>query len=54
VPRFRAKLVTEGVLSPEDADRIAGEVRQEMQAAVEFGLDSPFPEPSAAINHVYA
>jgi hypothetical protein len=25
-----------------------------MQAAVEFALDSPFPEPEAAINHVYA
>jgi TPP-dependent pyruvate/acetoin dehydrogenase alpha subunit len=54
VPRFRARLVRDGLLSPEDADRIAAEVRDEMQKAVEFGLESPFPEPQAALNHVYA
>jgi TPP-dependent pyruvate/acetoin dehydrogenase alpha subunit len=54
VPRFRARHVTDGTLTAEEAARIAAEVRQEMQAAVEFALDSPFPEPEAAINHVYA
>jgi TPP-dependent pyruvate/acetoin dehydrogenase alpha subunit len=54
VPRFRATLVTGGTLSAEEADRIAGEVRQEMQEAVEFALDSPYPQPEAALNHVYA
>ncbi len=54
VPRFRARLITDGVLSAEEADRIADQVRNEMQAAVEFGLDSPFPEPEAALNYVYA
>jgi TPP-dependent pyruvate/acetoin dehydrogenase alpha subunit len=54
VPRFRAALVTDGTLSPEEADRIAAQVQHEMQAAVEFGLDSPFPEPEAALNYVYA
>jgi TPP-dependent pyruvate/acetoin dehydrogenase alpha subunit len=54
VPRFRARLVTDSALSPEDADRIATEVRDEMQAAVEFGIDSPYPEPEAALNYVYA
>ncbi len=54
VPRFRARLVTDGTLSAAEADRIAAEVRQEMQAAVEFALESPFPEPEAALNHVYA
>jgi pyruvate dehydrogenase E1 component alpha subunit len=54
IPRFRATLVTDGVISPEDAERIAGEVRDEMQAAVEFALASPYPEPDAALNHVYA
>ncbi len=28
--------------------------RDEMDAAVQFGLDSPFPEPEAATNFVYA
>jgi pyruvate dehydrogenase E1 component alpha subunit len=54
VPRFRARLVTDGTLSAEEADRIAAGVRQEMQAAVEFGLDSPYPEPEEALKHVYA
>ena len=43
VPRFRARLVTDGTLSAEQADAIAGEVRDEMQEAVTFGLESPFP-----------
>jgi len=54
VPRFRGRLVTDGVLTAEEADRIAEQAREEMQAAVEFGLNSPFPEPDAALNHVYA
>jgi TPP-dependent pyruvate/acetoin dehydrogenase alpha subunit len=54
VPRFRARLITDGTLSTEAAERIATEVRDEMQAAVEFALGSPYPEPEAALNHVYA
>jgi len=54
VPRFRARLVDDGTLSAEDADRIADEVRDEMQAAVDFGIESPFPEPERALDHVYA
>ena len=41
VPRFRARLVEDGTLSPEEADRIAAEVRDEMQAAVDFALAQP-------------
>ena len=54
VPRFRANLITAGTLSAEQADRIAADVREEMQAAVAFGIASPFPAPKAALNHVYA
>jgi pyruvate dehydrogenase E1 component alpha subunit len=54
VPRFRARLVTDGKLDAEGADAIAAQVREEMGAAVQFGLDSPFPEPDAALNYVYA
>jgi hypothetical protein len=38
----------------EDADRIADEVRDEMQAAVDFGISSPFPDPARTLDHVYA
>jgi TPP-dependent pyruvate/acetoin dehydrogenase alpha subunit len=56
VPRFRARLVEQGVLDPARADEIAQEVRAEMDAAVQFGLDDPFPEPEAAArqDYVYA
>jgi TPP-dependent pyruvate/acetoin dehydrogenase alpha subunit len=54
VPRFRMRLVEQGSLTPERADEIAQDVRDEMEAAVQFALDSPFPEPEAALNHVYA
>ena len=54
VPRFRARLVTDDVLRGEEADRIAAEARDEMQAAVQFGIDSPYPEPEAALEYVYA
>jgi TPP-dependent pyruvate/acetoin dehydrogenase alpha subunit len=54
VPRFRARLVEQGTLSAPDADQIMQEARDEMEAAVQFGLDSPFPEPEAATKYVYA
>jgi pyruvate dehydrogenase E1 component alpha subunit len=54
VPRFRARLVTDGVLSADEADALAESVRDEMQAAVTFGLESPFPAPEDAVLHVYA
>jgi acetoin:2,6-dichlorophenolindophenol oxidoreductase subunit alpha len=54
VPRFRARLVQDGMLSAEDADRIAEEVLAEMEEAVQFGLASPFPPAEAAIEYVYA
>jgi pyruvate dehydrogenase E1 component alpha subunit len=54
VPRFRARLVTDGAMTAEEADRIAGDVRQEIAEAVEFGLASPFPELESAREHVYA
>jgi TPP-dependent pyruvate/acetoin dehydrogenase alpha subunit len=54
VPRFRARLIEEGTLSAGDADRIAKKVREEMQAAVDFALDSPHPEPEEATKYVYA
>ncbi len=54
VPRFRARLVTEGALSSEEADAIAEAARTEMDEAVAFGLESPFPAPEKAVDHVYA
>ncbi|HTR32478.1 MAG TPA: thiamine pyrophosphate-dependent dehydrogenase E1 component subunit alpha [Gaiellaceae bacterium] len=54
VPRFRAKLVTDGTLTAEEADGIAAAAKQEMQDAVDFGLASPFPAAEEAVEYVYA
>ncbi|MQA10976.1 MAG: hypothetical protein GEU98_20960 [Pseudonocardiaceae bacterium] len=54
VPRFRGTLVTGGVLSAQDADGVAEAARTEMQEAVTFGLDSPFPPPETALDYAYA
>jgi len=54
VPRFRARLVADGTLTAEEADAIAESVRAEMQEAVTFGLESPFPAPEEAVRYVYA
>jgi pyruvate dehydrogenase E1 component alpha subunit len=54
VPRLRMRLVEQGVLDAARADAIAQDVGDEMDAAVQFALDSPYPEPEAATNFVYA
>jgi TPP-dependent pyruvate/acetoin dehydrogenase alpha subunit len=56
VPRFRARLIEQGVLDPARADEITEQVRDEMEAAVQFALDDPFPAPEAAgrTDYVYA
>jgi pyruvate dehydrogenase E1 component alpha subunit len=54
VPRFRARLVTDGTLSAADADELAAAARDEMAAAVTFGVESPFPAAEDATLYVYA
>jgi pyruvate dehydrogenase E1 component alpha subunit len=54
IPRFRGVLVKDGVLSAEQADEIYEQARQEMQAAVDFGIESPLPDPEEAVKYVYA
>jgi TPP-dependent pyruvate/acetoin dehydrogenase alpha subunit len=54
VPAFRGRLVADGTLSAEAAERIAEDVREEMQAAVSFGLASPFPDTAEALAYTYA
>jgi pyruvate dehydrogenase E1 component alpha subunit len=49
VPAFRVRLISDGVLTAEKAEAIGEKVRDEMQAAVTFALDSPFPDTSVAL-----
>ena len=54
VPRFRGALVQGGVIDSAQADQIASQAAQEMQQAVRFGLDSPFPKLESALDYNYA
>ncbi|MGD9989146.1 thiamine pyrophosphate-dependent dehydrogenase E1 component subunit alpha [Pseudonocardia sp.] len=54
VPRFRAALVTGGVLDAAAADAIAAEAADEMQRAVDGALAGPDPAPSDALRFVHA
>jgi len=54
VPRFRARLITDGALSAEEADAIFEAARKEMDEAVAFALESPFPAAERAVDYVYA
>jgi pyruvate dehydrogenase E1 component alpha subunit len=54
IPRFRTNLLSRGIASEEDLQQIDASARSEMDAAVEFALASPLPDPEEAINYVYA
>ena len=54
VPRFRGKLVQDGTLSPAKADELSKKVADEMQAAVTFALESPFPKNESALDYNFA
>jgi acetoin:2,6-dichlorophenolindophenol oxidoreductase subunit alpha len=54
VPRFRAQLLSRGILKEEELQRLDQSARAEMDAAVEFALASPTPDPEEATNYVYA
>jgi TPP-dependent pyruvate/acetoin dehydrogenase alpha subunit len=54
VPRFRGTLISGGVLTSPQADKMKAEVATEMRAAVEFALKSPYPKLESALDNVWA
>ncbi|WP_433285220.1 thiamine pyrophosphate-dependent dehydrogenase E1 component subunit alpha [Pseudonocardia sp. CA-142604] len=54
IPRLRAHLVETGALTAGRATEIIEAAQAEMQHAVEFGLQSPYPEPHEALAYVHA
>jgi TPP-dependent pyruvate/acetoin dehydrogenase alpha subunit len=54
IPRFYHSLVEQGVADAGKLDGIVAEVRQEMVDAVEFAKASPMPDPSTAMDYIYA
>jgi len=53
IPRFRKKLIKMGVLTEKEADKIHQEVVEELDKAVKFAEESPFPEPRETLEDVY-
>ena len=54
IPRFRRKLVETGVLTEKEADEIDQAMLEEMDEAVKFAKESPFPAPEETLEDVYA
>lgn len=53
VRTYPEKLIDEGVLGEDEYDELEADVEREIQSAIEFARDSPFPEPEAAYEGLY-
>jgi TPP-dependent pyruvate/acetoin dehydrogenase alpha subunit len=53
IPRFRKKLIEMGVLTEKEADKIHQQVEAEIDEAVKFAEESPFPDPEETLEDVY-
>jgi TPP-dependent pyruvate/acetoin dehydrogenase alpha subunit len=51
---YPRRLIDEGVLTSEDADRIRDEMHAEVDEAIAFARDSSYPAPEDALLHVFA
>jgi TPP-dependent pyruvate/acetoin dehydrogenase alpha subunit len=51
---YARELVQSGTVSRADIEQLDAEVRQQADAAARFALESPLPDPKAAVNFAYA
>jgi pyruvate dehydrogenase E1 component alpha subunit len=54
IPRFHKELIDSGQASQEELDDIEAEIKQEMAEAVKFAQESPQPDPTTAMDYIYA
>lgn len=54
IPRFRKYLIENKILSEEGTNKIDLEMNEEIDQAVKFADESPFPEPEETLEDVYA
>jgi len=54
IPRFRKDLIGKQVLTEKEADKIYLEIEEEIEKAVKFAEESPFPSPEETLEDVYA
>lgn len=54
IPRFHDVLIVEGRAEQAELESIDAEIKQEIREAVEFARQSPEPDPSTALDYIYA
>ena len=54
IKRLREKLLQTNVLAEEEIQRVEEEVSAEIEEAVKFAVESPYPAPEEALEDVYA
>jgi len=54
IPAFRKKLVETRIFNPADSEKIDREVAEEIESAVKFARESPFPTPEETLQDVFA
>ncbi|MFC1904061.1 thiamine pyrophosphate-dependent dehydrogenase E1 component subunit alpha [Chloroflexota bacterium] len=54
VARFKKHLIETGILTEAQTDKLQQEIAEEIDQAVKFAEESPFPEPEDALTDVYA
>ena len=54
IKRLRSKLLEANIMSEAEMEEVEREVTAEIEEAVKFALESPYPEPEEALEDVYA
>jgi len=54
IPRYRERLVSEGVFTEDQAAEMEQKARDEANEAIRFGLDAEYPAPEEALEKVFA
>ncbi len=54
IQRFRSYLIREALVEGSELDKIDVELQQQIDEAVEYAKNAPYPDPSEVFEHVYA
>jgi pyruvate dehydrogenase E1 component alpha subunit len=54
VENYRDELLDDGVLTEAEYEELTDEIDANLEEAVAFGRDSPYPDPDAAYEGLYA
>jgi len=54
IPRFRAHLIEGAIAQEAELDALDESIRREIDDAIAFARSSPQPEPSTAMDYIYA